>query len=118
MSMLTAPTNESNDTDSDPRIYGDILVPTTTIEEQDKLIQQLQQQLKESNRAQLVTTGGQVQQGKNATRKMKKLLSTVMMNAILIGLVTSYIEQFGHVTRDFHGSGQHSGTTHKAWARS
>jgi hypothetical protein len=51
-------------------IYGNILVQTNTIEEQEKLIQQLQQQLRAPNRAQFMTTVGRVQRGKNATQKM------------------------------------------------
>jgi hypothetical protein len=47
--------------DRGPCIYGKILVPTTTIDEQNKLNQMLQQQLRESNRAQFAMAGGRVQ---------------------------------------------------------
>ncbi len=54
------------------------------IEEQDKLTQKLQEQLRESNRVQFTQAGGWVQQGKNAMCKMKKIC-TLKMSAIIAG---------------------------------
>jgi len=54
------------------------------IEEQDKLTQKLQEQLRESTRAQFTQAGGRVQQGKNAMCKMKNLW-TLKISAIITG---------------------------------
>jgi hypothetical protein len=55
-----------------PSIYGKVIIPTTTIKEKEKRIQQLQEQLRESNKAQFTMIGGKKQGGKNAMQKMKK----------------------------------------------
>ncbi len=55
-----------------PSIYGKILVQTTTIEDQEKHIQQVQEQLRESNKARLPMIGGGKQRGKNAAQKNEK----------------------------------------------
>ncbi len=54
-----------------PSIYGDVIVPTTTIEEKEKHNQQLQEQLRESNKARFAIIVGWKQPGKNAMQKMK-----------------------------------------------
>jgi hypothetical protein len=41
-----------------PSIYGEVIIPTTAIKEEEKRIQQFQEQLRESNKAQFAIIGG------------------------------------------------------------
>ncbi len=58
-----------------PSIYDKVFVTTTIIEEKEKHIQQLLEQLRESNKAQFAMIGEGKQLGKNAMGKMKKICS-------------------------------------------
>jgi hypothetical protein len=62
----------SNSGSIGPGIYGEVTVPTITIKNKETLIQQLQEQLGESNKAQFTMIGGNQQQGKNVMQNMKQ----------------------------------------------
>jgi hypothetical protein len=66
-----------------PSIYGKVIVPTTASKDKEKQIQQLQEQMRESNKARFAMIRGKKQQGKNVTQKMKNMLWTLKTNATL-----------------------------------
>jgi hypothetical protein len=75
-----------------PSIYGEAIVPTTTIKEKEKCIQHLQEQLRESNKAQFTMIGRGKQRGKNAMQKMMKY-ALDSQDECNIGRITHVIRQ-------------------------
>jgi hypothetical protein len=116
MSTTALSSNDASNSNSSSSPISTISVPANMMVEQDKRIQKLQEQLRESNRVQIAQAGGRVQQGKNVMRKMKKM--TLKMSAIISRLVMSYTIQLGQGTRCSQRSWTHFEIIHKACARS
>ncbi len=58
----------------DPSIYGKAIVPTTTIKEKERRIQQLQEQWQNPNQARLAMIGGKSSEGKMQREKWRNML--------------------------------------------